>query len=86
MQDETLFGLKIVDFDPGPSLPPDDREWVAEGSDWWIWRSGDVLMMEFQSGEHGGGLRSIAIEAHDLADLQSGRADCDEILRRHHAS
>lgn len=84
--DEELFGMKLVDYVPGPSRPRDDREWIARGVDWRVWLSGDVLMLQYQSGEHGGGLRSIAIETEDFTALQDGSATCDEILRRHHAS
>lgn len=80
------FGLKVVDYQPpAPPRQADDREWVAAGEDWRVWRSGDVLMLQYQSGEHGGGLRSIAIEGDELAGLQDGSLTADEVLRRHHA-
>ena len=84
---EERFGLKVVAHVPvAATAAHDERDWVATGDDWRIWRSGDVLMLQYQSGEHGGGLRSIAIGAEDLAGLQDGTLDTDEVLRRHNAS
>ncbi len=80
------FGLKVVDYVPRPGEPADDCEWVARGTDWRVWRSGDVLMLQYQSGEHGGGSRSVAINAEDLAGLQDGSLTCDAVLLRHHAT
>lgn len=84
--EDELFGLRRVDPEPMGELPEDDRTWLLTGDSWSVWRDGDVYMMEYQSGEHGGGLRAIAIEDDDLASLQDGTTNCDLVLRRHHAS
>lgn len=84
--DDELFGLKLVDPQPRRKPPPDDRVWLLTGDSWSVWHDGDVYMMEYQSGEHGGGLRAIAIEDEEFADLRDGMTTCDALLSRHHAS
>lgn len=82
-----LFGLRVVDYVPDEDVPDDDdREWLATGDSWRVWRDGDVYMMQYQSGEHGGGVRAIAIDDHDFAELRDGSTTSDAVLIRHHAS
>lgn len=85
-EDNELFGLKLVDYIPDTNVLADDREWLLTGDSWSVWQNGDVYMMEYQSGEHGGGLRAIAIEDEEFADLRDGMTVCDVLLSRHHAS
>lgn len=86
-EDEELFGLRIVDYVPyDDARDDDDREWLATGDSWSVWRDGDVYMMEYQSGELTDDLRAIAIDDYDFAGLRGGTTTCDLLLRRHHAS
>lgn len=81
------FSFKVVDYEPAKRpAAPDDRDWLAEGDGWRVWRSGGILMMQYHSGEQGGGLRSIAIDDSDLAGLRAGSMTLDAVLIRHHAS
>lgn len=81
-----LFGLKLVDPKPVRKSPPDHRVWLLTGDSWSVWRDGYVYMMQYQSGEHGGGLRAIAIEDDDFVGLRDGTTTCDRVLSQHHAS
>lgn len=84
--DDELFGLKLVDPQPRRVTSADDRTWLLTGDSWSVWRDGDVYMTEYQSGEHGGGLRAITIDDDDFAGLRDGTTTCGLVLRRHHAS
>lgn len=86
IEDEELFGFKIVDYVPDRVTPADDRVWLLTGDSWRIWRDGDVYMMQYQSGEHGGGSRAIAIDDDAFAGLRDRTTTCDAVLIRHHAS
>lgn len=87
-EDSELFGLKVVDYVPDEDVldDDDDRVWLATGDSWRVWRDGDVYMMQYQSGEHGGGVRAIAIDDDDFAELRDGSTTSDAVLIRHHAS
>lgn len=85
--DDPLAGLTIVDHVPGAGpVARDDRVWLAEGDGWRLWRDGGVWMMQYQSGEQGGGLRSIAIDDACATGLRNGSDTLDQVLIRHHAS
>lgn len=86
MPDDELFGLTVVDYVPRTDVHVDDRIWLLTGDSWRVWRDGDVCMMQYQSGEHGGGTRAIAIDDDDFAGLRDGTTTCGLVLRRHHAS
>lgn len=85
-EDKELFGLKIVDYVPNRVTPTDDRVWLLTGDSWRVWRDGNIYMLQYQSGEHGGGSRAIAIDDSDFAGLRDGTTTCDAVLIRHHAS
>lgn len=85
MTDE-LFGLKLVDPEPVGEPPEDDRIWLLTGDSWRVWRDGEVYMFEYESGEHGGGLRAIAIEEDEFAGLRDGTSTRSSVLIQHHAS
>lgn len=84
--DDELFGLKLVEPRPRREPPADDRVWLLTGDSWRVWRDGDVYMMQYQSGEHGGGTRAIAIGDDDFVGLRDGTSSRSSILIRHHAS
>lgn len=86
MAEDELFGLKVVDYAPAAPESGDDRVWLLQGDSWRVWRDGDIYMLQYQSGEHGGGVRAIAIDDGDFAGLRDGSTTCDAVLIRHHAS
>lgn len=83
---DEVFGLRLTDYEPPAQAERDDRESILSGSSWFVWKDGDVLMLSYLSGEHGGGARAIAIDERDFALLQSDEAAIDRVLIRHHAS
>lgn len=85
MSDEP-FGFKVVHYEPRSNTTPEHRIWLLTGDSWRVWRDGDVCMMQYQSGEYGGGSRAIAIDDYDFAGLRDGATTCDTVLIRHHAS
>lgn len=84
-QDE-VFGLRLTDYEPPVESDRDDRVRILSGPSWFVWKDGEVLMLSYLSGEHGGGARAIAIDERDFALLQSDKAAIDRVLIRHHAS
>lgn len=83
---DEVFGLRLTDFEPPVESDRDDRERLLSGPSWFVWKDGDVLMLSYLSGEHGGGARAIAIDERDFALLQSDKSAIDRVLIRHHAS
>ena len=84
--DDEVFGLKLTDFKPAADEPADHRVHLLTGPSWFVYRDGDVLMLSYLSGEHGGGARAIAIDDTDLTRLKDEPGAVDAVLIRHHAS
>lgn len=59
---------------------------IARGEGWSVVMSGDVPMLRYHSGEHGGGMRRIAIREEEVEALRSGETSLDEVLTAHSAS
>lgn len=78
--------FRIVPAAPVPARNADDAPPLAEGADGSVSLDGDVFMLTYFSGEHGGGTRAIAIREADARALRDGEMTADERLIKYHAS
>ena len=75
------------DIVPARTMPaPADRRGFASGTAWSVELDGDVFLLSYLSGEHGGGERAIAITDGEARALRDGNATLDQVLIAHHAS
>lgn len=85
MIDDDSPYFRIVDAAPISAAESEPGE-IARGDGWSVVMSGDVPMLRYHSGEHGGGMRRIAIRAEEVDALRNGETTLDEVLIAHNAS
>ena len=76
----------IVPARPLHARPDRDPASFARGDDWTVEMDGDVFLLNYLSGEHGGGERAIAISDAEARALRDGHTSLDSVLIAHNAS